>query len=335
MINKIREKLFHFKVFLKVSLLEYWIKIISKILNKNGLQDNLIQKYFRKYNWNLIRLSDYSSPLPDIIELRKNEKRWNKPSKLNGISFDINQMKQKVSYYVDTYYSEYQSLGSWDKMKDVGYGPGIPEVDCFILYSIIRDIKPKIYIEIGSGLSTYYVSLAREKNQEEGHELEIICVEPYPYKKLYEIDSIEIIKNELQNIDISLFDKLGKDDMLFIDSTHVLKIDGDVPYLYLEILPVLHDNVNIHIHDIPFPYNIPFPANEWILNKKWPVFWNEAMIVQAFLLFNKEYIINLSLPIIRFYEETFLLEKLPIYKPIEELPNTFSSLWLKKKKTTN
>ena len=331
-INVIRENYSVLKCSLRKFLLEYWIIIISKILEKSGMRDDLIQQLFRKYNWNIIRLSDYHSPLPDIVELRKNEKRWNKPSRLNGISFDIKLMKKKVTYYVNTYYSEYKLIESWDKKRDIGFGPGFPEVDCFFLYSLIRDIKPKLYIEIGSGLSTHYVSLAREKNKEEGYDLDIICVEPYPCKKLYEIDNVNIIKNELQNIDFSLFKKLGKDDILFIDSTHVLTIDGDVPYLYLEILPLLQDSVNIHIHDIPFPYNIPYPADLWILNKRWPVYWNEAMVTQAFLLFNNQYFINLSLPIIRYFEEKFLVEKLPIYKPIDELPNTFSSLWLEKRK---
>ena len=44
-----------------------------------------------------------------------------------------------------------------------------------------------------------------------------------------------------------------------------LKIDGDVPYLYLEILPLLQKNVYIHIHDVPFPYNCPYPAKLWVL----------------------------------------------------------------------
>ena len=56
------------------------------------------------------------------------------------------------------------------------------------------------------------------------------------------------------------------------------------------------------------------------------------MLVQAFLINNNQYTINLSLPIIRYYEESFLVENLPIYKPIDELPNTFSSLWLGKKR---
>jgi hypothetical protein len=54
-------------------------------------------------------------------------------------------------------------------------------------------------------------------------------------------------------------------DVLFIDSSHILRLDGDVPFLYLEILPVLKKGVRVHIHDIPFPYNFPHPAEFWVL----------------------------------------------------------------------
>ena len=36
---------------------------------------------------------------------------------------------------------------------------------------------------------------------------------------------------------------------------------GDVPVLYLEVLPTLNVGVVVHIHDVPFPYNIPFRLN--------------------------------------------------------------------------
>src|ERR1017187_5882615 len=119
---------------------------------------------------------------------------------------------------------------------------------------------PCIYFEIGSGLSTYYASLALNKNkvldQKNSH---IICVEPYPYAKLKSIDNILIYQEEVQDVSIDKFQVLEENDILFIDSTHIVKIDGDVPYIYLEVLPQLKKGVYIHIHDIAFPYNIPYP----------------------------------------------------------------------------
>jgi hypothetical protein len=112
--------------------------------------------------------------------------------------------------------------------------------------------------------------------------MQIECIEPYPYGKLYDIPGIVVHREEVQSVGRDLFLGLGKDDVLFIDSTHVLRIDGDVPHLYLNVLPALGHGVLIHVHDIPFPFNVPYPAEKWVLGPEWPMYWNEAMVLQAF-----------------------------------------------------
>jgi len=129
---------------------------------------------------------------------------------------------------------------------------------------------------------------------------------------------------------VSFFGQLQKDDVLFIDSSHVLKIDGDVPFLYLEVLPTLNVGVVVHIHDVPFPYNIPYPPQLWVFSQEWPMLWNEAMVVQAFLSFNRNFRVIMSTPLIRYFDEDFLRKSIPIYESIEQNPNTFSSLWLRR-----
>jgi hypothetical protein len=125
-------------------------------------------------------------------------------------------------------------------------------------------------------------------------------------------------------------------DVLFIDSSHAVRLDSDVAYLILEILPIIRPGVLIHIHDIPFPYNIPYPAEYWVLGTApgapyWPIYWNEAMLLQSFLAFNREFEIIQSMPLLRYYDETFLKELVPSYRSVAEVPNTFSSIWLKRK----
>jgi hypothetical protein len=134
----------------------------------------------------------------------------------------------------------------------------------------------------------------------------------------------------VQEMQVAFFQKLEKDDVLFIDSSHVLKIDGDVPYLYLEILPTIKPGVVVHIHDVPFPFNTPYPPEHRIFEKPWPRLWNEAMVVQAFLSFNSSFRVMMSTPLLRFYDQQFLSDNIPIYEPIEKNPDTFSSLWLKR-----
>ncbi|HVG42630.1 MAG TPA: class I SAM-dependent methyltransferase [Chitinophagaceae bacterium] len=285
---------------------------------------------FELFGLNVARRNDYYSPLPDMANLKTNLTRWNRPSALTGIEYNIGEMKNDLSGLLSRYYHEFASITPHAELLKIGYGPGYPEMDAMLLYMTIRDTKPKRYIEVGSGLSTYYCSLAAEKNAEEGFPLQITCIEPYPYKKLYEIRSIEVIAKEVQDVEVSFFQQLGKGDVFFIDSSHILKIDGDVPFLFLEVLPSLKSEVTIHIHDIPFPYNIPYPAELWILRQNWPMFWNEAMVLQTFLCFNNRFKITMSTPIIRYFDESFLKQQIEIYKTIDQNPNTFSSIWLKK-----
>src|SRR5439155_13845058 len=104
---------------------------------------------------------------------------------------------------------------------------------------------------------------------------------------------------------------------------------GDVPFLYLEVLPALNPGLAIHIHDVPFPYNIPYPPERWIFGEPWPMFWNEAMLVQAFLSGNSHFQITLSTPLLRHFDEPFLQRSIPIYETLQENQNAFSSLWLR------
>ncbi len=119
---------------------------------------------------------------------------------------------------------------------------------------------------------------------------------------------------------------------MFIDSTHVVRLDGDVPFLILEVLPRLARGVVVHIHDISFPYNIPYPASYWVLSNEqaWPMLWTEAMMVQAFLCFNNGFRVLMSVPYLRHVDEPFVQTTLPMYRPLAEDPATFSSLWIEK-----
>jgi hypothetical protein len=203
-------------------------------------------------------------------------------------------------------------------------------VDALTLYMMIRHLKPRRYIEVGSGVSTYYCSLAAERNAAEGHPLQITCIEPYPYEKLSTIAGIRVLAQKVEDADPALFQELQENDVLFIDSSHILRVDGDVPFLFLEVLPALNPGVMTHIHDIPFPYNFPYPPELWIWGQDWPMFWNEAMVVQAFLAFNRNFKICLCTPLIRHFDEAFLKERIPIYEPIAQNANAFSSLWLRR-----
>ncbi len=278
----------------------------------------------------LTRKNDYYSPVSPRSKLRANLDRWNRPSLLKGVEYNLEEMKSELVDLLQCYGDEFAALPNYTQLQQAGFGPGYTAVDALTLYMMVRRLKPKRYLEVGSGLSTYYCSLAAQRNADEGHPLAIMCIEPYPSVKLRALPGIQLISKEAQAVELAWFQQLQAGDILFIDSSHVLKVDGDVPYLYLEVLPTLNPGVVIHIHDVPFPYNIPYPPKYWVFESAWPMLWNEAMMLQAFLCFNPYFKIRLSTPLIRHFDEVFLKNHIPIYQSVDQNPNTFSSLWMQR-----
>ena len=306
--------------------------LASKLITARIRLSMLSARVLNKCGLNVASLSDYYSVLPSTQSLQKNMGRWFKPSGLAGVRYDLDSMKERLARLTESYGGEFKGLPPYAENKSKGYGPGYTAVDARLLYYMMRELKPRRYIEVGSGLSTYYTSLAAKRNGEEGSPVRITCVEPFPYEALYTVEGIEVIAREAQDVPEEVFDQLEAGDVLFIDSSHVVKIDGDVPYLYLEILPRLKKGVFVHIHDIPFPYNVPYPPQLWVFGQQWPSFWNEAMLLQAFLCYNDAFDILMSLPLLRHYDEPFLKARIPDYETLEENPNTFSSIWIEKVK---
>ena len=280
--------------------------------------------------YQVARDEDYYSPLPSVTRLKSNVARWNRPSALHGLDYDLAEMKSALAGLLSSYLDEFLTYPPYAQIQKIGFGPGYTAVDALTLYMMIRHLKPQRYIEVGSGVSTYYCSLAAERNAGEEHPLQMTCIEPYPFEKLSTIPGIRVLAQKVEDVDPSLFQQLQENDVLFIDSSHILRVDGDVPFLFLEILPVLNVGVMTHIHDIPYPYNFPYPPELWIFGQVWPMFWNEPMVLQAFLAFNRNFKITMSTPLIRHFDEAFLKQSIPIYESVGQNPNTFSSIWLRR-----
>jgi predicted O-methyltransferase YrrM len=161
-------------------------------------------------------------------------------------------------------------------------------MDGRLLHYYLQKNKPKKLIEIGSGNSTL---LAYNTKVMFDLEVEITCIEPYPSDYLVQLHSegkINLIKNKLENIDLQMFRDLNEHDILFIDSSHVLKLDSDVMYYFTKILPLLKKNVLVHIHDIFFPHDYPL---DWLKEGR---FWNEQYFLYVFLQFNTKFKIQFS-----------------------------------------
>jgi hypothetical protein len=119
-----------------------------------------------------------------------------------------------------------------------------------------------------------------------GRETKLIAVEPYPNDVLRAgIPGLsELVTEKVEDVDVGFFSQLQAGDILFIDSSHVVRIGGDVNFLYLEVLPRLREGVSVHIHDIFFPKNYPV---EWVMRNQ--RFWTEQYLLQAFLTYNTQF----------------------------------------------
>jgi len=161
------------------------------------------------------------------------------------------------------------------------YGSGDGEY----LYNMIRHFKPRCMIEIGSGMSTLMARNAflQNKADDGNYQYSHICIEPYEMPWL-EQTGVEVMRKKVEDIDKSFFARLGANDILFIDSSHIIRPQGDVLFEYLELLPMLNAGVIVHAHDIFMPKDYP---DEWIYKQH--LLWNEQYLLEAFLTCNDQF----------------------------------------------
>jgi hypothetical protein len=173
-------------------------------------------------------------------------------------------------------------------------------------YNIIRYKKPKRIIEIGSGQSTKMAQLAIRANQkaDSSYHCKHICIEPYEMPWLEKI-GVEVIREKAEDVGVEFFSQLEENDILFIDSSHIIRAQGDVLFEYFELLPVLKRGVIIHIHDIFSPHDY---LKEWLLDV---CFWNEQYLLEAFLMYNNTWKIIGALNLLKHNHFDLLKEKCP------------------------
>ncbi len=180
--------------------------------------------------------------------------------------------------------------------------------DALSLLGTLQRVGPARVIEVGSGYSSALLLDANDHLLNSS--LSITFIEPYPELlntlARTDQDSFELIARPVQSVSLDVFRQLKANDILFIDSTHVVKMASDVHFLYLEVLPVLVPGVYIHIHDIFWPFEYP-PA--WIEQGR---AWNEAYFLRALLTDNPAYEIVYFSDYARLFHEERLAAKVPL-----------------------
>jgi len=268
----------------------------------------------------------FYSPIPNLKDIKSNEKEIFRTDIKITPSININHKKQisLIKKFTNNY--QHQPFTEY-KTKSKRYyflNPAFGYADSLVLYSIIRHYKPKNIIEVGSGYSSCVTLDTNElffKNK-----INCTFIEPYPkllksLLKKNDTQKINLIDKNIQEVDLSVFKQLNKNDILFIDSTHVSKVGSDVNYIFFSIIPQLKKGVIIHFHDIFYPFEYP---KEWIYQG---YFWNESYLLRAFLQNNN----NFKIIFFNDYLAKFHPKLIKKYMPLN-LKNTGGSFWLQKVK---
>lgn len=201
--------------------------------------------------------------------------------------------------------------------------PAFAHADGAILHAMIRASRPCRLVEAGSGYSSA-CALDTIDHFLDG-EVEVTFIEPYP-QLLQDLVGAErlarctVLAHGVQSTDASVFTSLEAGDILFIDSTHVMKTGSDVCHELFEILPSLKPGVLVHLHDMFWPFE--YPAG-WVLQDNRS--WNELYGLRAFLMYNSAFRIE-------FFNDYFFQN---FRAQIEAgfptmLKNSGGSLWLRK-----
>lgn len=268
-----------------------------------------------------VQPAHFYSPIPETAEL--SDSLFQRRSEMPGIDMRVPQQLDLLATLSENYSNEFHTF---HEIKGFEFGKGSFEsVDAEILYAMIREIKPKRFVEIGAGYSTLIAAKAMDRNRSDGHSGEMISIDPYPpYSLLKEASaSVEVREQDVQSIPLDFFSNIDRGDVLFIDSSHVSKAGSDVNFEFLEVLPRLKSGVTVHIHDIFFPYEYP---RRWV--KDLHRFWNEQYLLRALLIGSEMFEVLWCGSMIHHDHSHRISDCIPSYDPSTNLPGSF---WMERK----
>lgn len=252
----------------------------------------------------------YYWPIPDINSL--NEQPWGKRGAPAGVEMRMEEQLGFLYERVQPYMEECSFSSQDDGSGRYHYNNGFFEcVDAEVAYGVVRSSKPARVIEVGGGYSSRLLSAALDSNYHEtGVKGELVTIDPFLERGASSgYDHAFVLRQSVQQVGLEFFSSLERDDILFLDSSHVVAIGGDVVREYLEILPRLRPGVLVHVHDIFLPHDYP---REFIYRNL--CFWSEQYLLQAFLSFNSEYEVFWGSSAMALQHKQFLDDVFPRWK---------------------
>ena len=217
---------------------------------------------------------NYYSPIPDLDAL--SPAVFDRRSDLRGIHFDLDEQLAWIEENLAAAMREFSAPA--DAVDNASYG----RVGADLLHGVVRGLKPRRIVELGSGHSTLFMAAAAERNRADGVDTELRTFDPFPtvaQPGLPGLASLEPVR--AQDVPLEVFTGLAAGDVLFVDTTHTVKVDSDVNRIVLDVFPALAPGVLVHVHDIFLPYEYP---RHW--HEDSGFHWAEQYLLQAYLAGN-------------------------------------------------
>ena len=230
----------------------------------------------------------FYSPIPDLAAVERDRDRIFGDDRLDLPGIDLNDAGQLAlfedlcRYYDPDFFHEAPGGPRRYNFDNDNFRHG----EALILSAILRHLRPRRVVEVGSGYSSCVILDTRDALGPPGFRCTFI--EPYPMllRSLLRAGDearIEIVPSPVQEVPVEIFAKMEAGDCLVIDSTHVCKTGSDVNHHLFEVLPRLGPGVWVHFHDIHYPFE--YPA-EWVFQGR---AWNETYALRAFLQYNEAF----------------------------------------------
>jgi Methyltransferase domain len=227
----------------------------------------------------------FYSPIPVLETLPPDI--WERRSELAGLRFDLDEQLAWIESELAPAMREFSPPeratgrpGEYALDND-SYG----RVGADLLHAVVRALKPRRIVELGSGQSTLVMAAAAERNRAEGTVTELRSFDPFPGVARPGLPGLAGLERvPAQEVPAETFTSLAAGDVLFIDTTHTVKLGSDVNRIVLDVLPVLAPGVLVHVHDIFLPYEYP---RRW--HEELSLHWNEQYLLQAYLSGNAGY----------------------------------------------
>jgi predicted O-methyltransferase YrrM len=249
-------------------------------------------------------------PVPDVEQLET--RQW-AGSAMCGIDLRMERQLRFLESVVPRYQAELNFPDARNGVAGYHRNNGYFEsVDAEIAYCMVRHFQPRRIIEIGAGYTTLLFEAALRRNSESGGRRgELVTIDPDEHKldSFSRSTTASTIAMQVQEVNWSVFATLGENDILFLDSSHVVGVGSDVVYEYLEILPRLNRGVLVHAHDIFLPADYP---REAVLNHL--CFWSEQYLLQAFLTYNPNFEVVWGSSTMLIYHREALEEAFPSWR---------------------